>query len=368
VENAVDLAVAQQGDLGGGYTLKVINYDDEFATGDGEDPARGASNVRSMVRDACVVGMVGPYTSEVAQAEMPIAARAGLAMISPTNTNPGLTLRPYAAEDLDVPFDQLHPAGTKTNYFRDVANDAFQGAADADFTFDSLAAHRVYVVVSLPSLGTWKYDEDLVGGFTKEFLTKGGTILATESLEWHDPDAFAPLAARIAAAAPDAVYFGGEVQGGAALLKGELLRHGYTGPYVGGDGIALDPTFIEQAGADASRNTFASIAEPDIATFAAGPAATFLSDYRARYPGQPVDGSCAQGYDAAMVLITAIKNLILAGRDVTREAVIDQVQNVSYTGVSGVIAFDRNGDDVHGVYTIYTVQHGQWGAYSHVSV
>ncbi|HEV8192714.1 MAG TPA: hypothetical protein VGP82_14710, partial [Ktedonobacterales bacterium] len=45
VEDAVDLAVMQSRDLGGGYSLKVINYDDESAMGAGEDPTRGASNV-----------------------------------------------------------------------------------------------------------------------------------------------------------------------------------------------------------------------------------------------------------------------------------------------------------------------------------
>ncbi|HEV8192712.1 MAG TPA: branched-chain amino acid ABC transporter substrate-binding protein, partial [Ktedonobacterales bacterium] len=97
-----------------------------------------------MVKDACIVGMVGPLDSDVAQAEMPIAANAGLVMISPSNTNPGLTLRPYTRESLSVPFDTPHPAGKKTNYFRNIANDAFQMPADADFTSDRLAARRVY--------------------------------------------------------------------------------------------------------------------------------------------------------------------------------------------------------------------------------
>ncbi len=364
VENAVDLAVIQNRDLGGGYSLKVIHFDDESATGDGDDPARGARNVTSMVKDACIVGMVGPIDSDAAQPEMPIAANAGLVMISPSNTNPGLTLRPYAGESLFVPFDQLHPAGKTTNYFRDIANDAFQMAADADFTFDRLAARRVYVVVSRPS----RYGELLVGGFTSEFLGKGGTIVATESLEWHNPAAFPALAAKIAAAAPDAVYFGGTVQGGGPMLKQQLFQHGYTGPFVSGDGIANDPAYIDQAGAGAAQNTYATLAEPDVTTFTAGAGAKFLRDYRTRYPSQQVNGDCANAFDAAMIEITAIKNLIRRGQAVTRAAVIDQVQNIQYTGVTGAIRFDKNGDDVHGVYTVYTVQDGAWVAYEHVTV
>lgn len=362
VEDAVNLAVMQNRDLGGGYSLKVINYDDESATGDGDDPARGARNVTSMVKNACIVGMVGPIDSDAAQPEMPITANAGLVMISPSNTNPGLTLRPYASESLSVPFDQLHPAGKTTNYFRVIANDAFQMTADADFTFDRLAARRVYVVVSRPS----RYGELLVGGFSTEFLGKGGTIVTTESLEWHNPAAFPALAAKIAAAAPDAVYFGGTTQGGGPMLKQQLVQHGYTGPVVGGDGIANDPAYIDQAGA--AQNTYATLPEPDVTTFTAGAGAKFLRDYRVVYPNQQVSGDCANAYDAATIEITAIKNLIRMGQPVTRAAVIDQVQNIQYTGVTGVIRFDKNGDDVHGVYTVYTVQNGAWVTYEHVTV
>ena len=365
LENAANLAVTQNRDLGGGYTLKVINYDDVSMTRDDDDPARGARNMASVVKNACIVAMVGPFNSDAAQTEIPIAANAGLAMISPSNTNPGLTLRQYASESLHgVSFDQLHPAGKTTNYFRITANDAFQMTADADFTAGELAARRVYVVVSRPS----PYGGLLVGGFTTEFLEKGGTIVATENLEWHDPAAFPALAARIAAAAPDAVYFGGIVDGGGAILKKELVQHGYRGPFVAGDGIALDPRFIELAGADAAQNTYATVAEPDVSDLRSDAAARFLSDYRNRYPSQQVTGDCANAYDAAMIEITAIKNLIRMGHPVTRAAVIDQIQNIQYTGVTGAIRFDKNGDDVYGAYTVYIVQNGAWVAYARVSV
>jgi branched-chain amino acid transport system substrate-binding protein len=65
-------------------------------------------------------------------------------------------------------------------------------------------------------------------------------------------------------------------------------------------------------------------------------------------------------YDAAMVLITAIKQLIRADQPVTREALIDQVQHIQYAGVTGPISFDANGDIAHGVFSLYRVQDGAW--------
>lgn len=370
-EDAANLAVMQNRDLGGGYSLKVINFDDTATTGDdvgiAGDPSRGAENMASMVKNTCIVGMVGPYNSKVALTEMPIAANAGLAMISPTNTNPGLTIRQYATDtptqDANSLFDQLHPVGKATNYFRVIASDALQPAAAADFTAGELAARRVYIVVSQPS----SYGGLIVGGFTTEFLAKGGTIVATENLEWHNPQAFPAMAARIAATEPDAVYFGGIDLGGAPILKQQLVLHGYTGPFVSGDAIANDPTLIEQAGVAAAQNTYAIGSEPDITSFTDRAGATFLRDYRARYPGQQVDGYCALAYDAAMVEITALKHLIGSGHPVTRTAMIDQVQNIQYTGVTGAIRFDKNGDDVYNRYTVYFVQDGTWIPYARVA-
>jgi branched-chain amino acid transport system substrate-binding protein len=152
------------------------------------------------------------------------------------------------------------------------------------------------------------------------------------------------------------------------MLKQQLVQHGYTGPFVSGDGIANDPRFIDQARAVVAQNTYATLAEPAVSTFTSGVGARFLRDYRTRYPGQQVNGDCANAYDAAMIAVTAIKNPIRIGNAVTRAAVIDQVQNIRYTGVTGAIRFDKNGDDVYGAYTVYTVQDGVWLAYERVAV
>ena len=60
------------------------------------------------------------------------------------------------------------------------------------------------------------------------------------------------------------------------------------------------------------------------------------------------------------MLITAIKYLIRTGQEVTRQRVLDQVQRISYVGITGPISFDRNGDNAHGVFNLYTVRDGVW--------
>src|ERR1051326_2650052 len=135
--------------------------------------------------------MVGPLNSSDAQAEMPIAANAGLVMISPATTNPGLTERQYAQLD-GYNFDTLHPAGRKTNFFSISPNEAIQGFVDADFAFDALQARGVYVI---EDHGT--YGEGMAGGFTSGFLLRGGTIVGTEWIPYGGIERIAELANRI---------------------------------------------------------------------------------------------------------------------------------------------------------------------------
>jgi branched-chain amino acid transport system substrate-binding protein len=129
---------------------------------------------------------------------------------------------------------------------------------------------------------------------------------------------------------------------------------------VGGDGIAGDPTFIEQVGVAATNDIFAINPVPDPAQTASDAAARFVRAFHARYPGDALDGYGANAYDAAMVLITAIERVIQTGQEVTPQAVRDQVQTIEYSGVTGPISFDQNGDITHGVFSVYTIQNDRW--------
>jgi branched-chain amino acid transport system substrate-binding protein len=351
LQRAVNLAVMQNQRLGNGYQLQVSNYHDR--AGD-SGPASGANNVQQIAQNSCMMGMVGPYTSAVAAAEMPIAASAGLAMISPTDTYSGLTLRNFATLD-GYNFDQLHPPGKPLTYFRIAPTQVSEGVVDANFTFQTLEARSAYVVSDRTP-----YGEELVAGFTQGFEVKGGTIVG-DSIPNGNASAIANLAARIAATNPEAVFYGGYEESGAGLLKAQLAQRGYTGPFVGGDRIVLDPPFVTQAGADAANGAFATDSALDLGYSTSGVAAQFIRAYSARYPGEGyLTPGTAEAYDAAMVLITAIKQLIHAGQPVTRAAVLDQVRNIQYAGLIGPISFDEHGDIVHGVFTMYKVQAGQW--------
>src|SRR5947209_14086947 len=92
-ENGVHLAVdqANQKHTIPGYTL-VFDPTDDVGPNGTHDPSVGAQHVTSLVGDALVAGIVGPFNSSVAKADMPITNQAPLAQISPANTKPCLAM------------------------------------------------------------------------------------------------------------------------------------------------------------------------------------------------------------------------------------------------------------------------------------
>ena len=353
-QNGVQLAV-NQASLPDGYTLSLITYNDVSAALGKHDPDQGAKNVTDMVGNPCIFGFVGPFNSNVGISEIPISEDAGLAMISPANTNPGLTLEQYAQAN-GINFSTLHPAGKPESYFRIPGNDVAQGTLDADLAVQ-LGAKTAYVVDDQETYGV-----GLANYFTAEFQNKNGqnSILGRDGIPANGAAQIPGIAQKIAAKHPDVVFYGGVTSGGGGTLKAQLVAAGYTGPMVGGDGIAEDPGFIQQAGAANADNTYGSVGAPDLSTFTSGASAKFVSDYKAAFGSDPGAYS-ANSFDAANILITVIKNLISSGKTVTRAAVLDGVQNIQYDGVTGHISFDKNGDNSGGaVFSVYQVKNGVW--------
>jgi branched-chain amino acid transport system substrate-binding protein len=352
----VRLAV-QQHVLDDGYTLVVKPYQEVSAAMEKADLQKAIQNVTALLKDPCIVGMVGPTHSVTAVAEMPLAANAGLVMISPANTSPGLTLREYAA-DAGVDFDRLHPSGKKINYFRTIASDVFQGRELGAFTSRmpslGLGATSAYVVDDHSG------NEALIGGFTQEFLARGGSIVGTASVPVDGAARIATLVPDIMAAKPDVVVYGGTTEEGGGQLTTYLAQAGYHGLFVSGDGIAQDPAFAEEVSPTAASGVFAIDSVPDPSQLQSDVATRFVQDFHTRYPGEVLDGYGVNAYDAAQALIASISHLIHQGLPVTRASVLDQMQSIQVDGVAGAIAFDHNGDSAHGTFSVYTLQNGQW--------
>src|SRR6202142_2532664 len=83
--NGVALAIAKNPVPG--FTITINQQDD--AVNGVHNPQQGAKNIQTLANDPAVIGVVGPFNSSVAQAEIPVSNAAGLMMCSPATRTPG---------------------------------------------------------------------------------------------------------------------------------------------------------------------------------------------------------------------------------------------------------------------------------------
>jgi branched-chain amino acid transport system substrate-binding protein len=142
ISRAVIWELAQKGWKAGNFKIGYQSCDDSTAQAAAWDSAKCATNARSYASNRSVIAVVGTFNSGCAKIEVPILNRAHpgpMAMVSPANTNPGLTKHWDPGEP-----QKYYPTGTR-NYARVVATDDFQGPADATWS-KSLGYKKVYVL------------------------------------------------------------------------------------------------------------------------------------------------------------------------------------------------------------------------------
>ena len=344
VRNAVRLAIEQAnaGGLPGGFRLALDDLDDSVQGK--HDPAQGAQNMKSFVADPSVLATVGPMNSNVAKAEIPITNAAGLVQVTMAATAIELTHPPDAVS--------LRPARPdQPSFFRVCASDDRQGGAAAAFAREQ-GLKRAFVIDDNES-----YGKGLADVFAIAFPADGGIVLGREHLTPFAID-FKPLLTKIRAAGPDAIFFGGIVSTGGAVLRRQMADVGLAGvPYFGGDGLE-SPDYIPLAGA-AANGTFFTLASPNVEHMPA--ARAFIRSYQARF-GVPPGSYSPSGFAAAQVAIAAIRAALAdhPDRAPTRAEVLAKVWDI--TGLVtpvGPVSFDPNGDLRRPVISLYRVRGGR---------
>ncbi len=346
VQNAVDLAVQQNANLGGGYHLTVKHFDDSTAAAGTHDPNQGIININAIVADPQIVAAIGPFNSSVAASEIPIVnSHDGPVLISPSNTNPGLTLQSEAGNN-GFTYTTLHPPNHKDFYFRMPSNDLVQGKLLADICLASSSLKGIGAKTAYVLDDSEVYGVGLAKSFANAFTAGGGTVAGTASISNASATA-------IVSSHPDIIFFGGNPGAGAGELKQAVAAAGAPNTlWVVGDGFVNNSAWFTEAGG-AAAGTFGAVAGPDLTTLSS--AATFVEDYRTAYKVDPLPYG-AFAYDAAMIEISAIKALIASGQPVTRAAIRDRVAVTSYAGVTGTITFDANGDNAGSkIFSIWAV-------------
>ncbi len=318
VRRGLELALDEVRAAGGvGARVRILYRDD--AT----NPEIGAQVARELVEKEGVRLLIGAVSSPVTLSIAPICQSGRAVLLSPTSSSPEIT-------------------GAGEWVYRNYPSDTLEGTSLADFARD-LGLRRVAV------LGVQnEYGAGLSKVFAEHFAGDAREVIGTFTFRAGDADAFPVLAARVSGLRPDGIYLAGYADDTAGILRA-LREAGFASVVLGTSSVTADAA--RRAGPAAEGLVFPEVAfdpqSPRRAT------RSFVAAYRARFREDP-DSFAAHGYDALKVLVLAIQRGGSPDPDSVRKG-LNSIDD--YSGASGQVAFDENGDVVQ-YPRMFIVHHG----------
>lgn len=348
IVNAIKMALA---DVEKGLPFEVVyeDWDDATARAGTWAAEKEAANAERAVADKDVMAFIGPYNAGAARVSAPILNKAGLVQVSPSVSWPGLT-RSAPGGDSDEP-DKYRP-GKKVTFCRVCPHDASQGPLSADFAADELKVKSVYVLDDKELYGS-----SVATGFKTRCAALKLKVLGHESVA-RGADLKA-LLKKVKDANPDLVYFGGTTQSGAPKLATEMKAAGVSCPLLLPDG-AYEQAFVEAAGEDVlgALKVFVTVGGINPAHLK-GAGADFVKRYTMKYDKAP-DAYAVYGYEAAAVVLEALRAVGKRDREAVRKAVVGTKDFEK--GLLGKWSFDADGDTTLQPLTVTAIEKGKFRA------
>jgi branched-chain amino acid transport system substrate-binding protein len=286
ISRAMIWALAQQGWKAGPYKIGYQSCDDSTAQTGGWDTAKCATNGRLYASNKSVIGVVGTFNSGCAKIIVPILNRVKLGMVSPANTNPGLTKKWDPGEP-----QKYYPTGVR-NYARVVATDDIQGPADALWT-KSLGIKKVFVLNDKQTYGF-----GVASSYRSAAKKLGLSVVGFQGWDAKQ-SSYEALANSIKASGATAVFLGGIACNNGAKLMQDIravnpkiklqMPDGFSDP--GANGAVANGAYISVAGAPPSALT--------------GAGATFVKSF-GKQVGTTPNPYAAYGAQAMLVMLQAI--------------------------------------------------------------
>jgi len=315
--NGVKLAVEEWNARGGllGKKIEVLWEDDR------SDPKEAVAVAHKLV-NLGAVAVIGHYGSSCSIPASVVYYEAGVVQITPSSTNPDLTLREKRA-----------------TVFRACGRDDQQGAMAAQFVREVLKKKRVAIIDDKTTYGQ---------GLAKEFEKNlGFAPLAYEHISRGDKD-FSAVLTKIKPQNPEVLYFGGYYSE-AGLLVTQMRRLGIKAVFISGD-ATIEQEFLKIAGRDAE-GSYLSYGPP---VEELESAKKFVEDYRKAYGD--IGPYSLYAYDAANVVLRAIE---IAG-DLDGRKIAAAIHGNVFNGARGALEFDENGDLKNSPYVMWLVRNGRF--------
>ena len=352
IVNGINMALSEANNQAGGFTIVYEDLDDATAARGSWDADKEITNATTAIDDPQVMAYIGTVDSGAAALSIPLLCQADVAMVSTSNTYPGLT-KPDAFDPGEP--GKYYPDGCARNFVRLIPPDDLQGPAGAEWA-RSLNAQRVYVLND-----GGKYGAGISSTFAVAAKQKGLDLVGGP--ETIDPAAsdYRALAEEISLALPDFIYYGGTAQGSVGRLWQDLKAEIPDAKLMAPDAL-LEQSFIQLAGsaAEGTYITFGGVPPQQLA----GSGAAWYTRYRADFHTDP-EAYSIYGYEAANVILAAINRVGTADRAAIRDAIVD---TSDFDGVLGVWSFDADGDTTLVNFSGRQVRNGQFDDANAVSI
>ena len=301
-------------------TIGDKEYKIELVEVDNQSDKTAAVTAASQLITSGVVAVLGSYGSGVSIAAGATFESAGVPAIGCSCTNPQVTL----GNDF---------------YFRVCFLDPFQGTVMANYAYATKGCQKAYVI--------YQNGDDYSTGLANYFMQAfKGEVVGQSTFNTNESDFNAYITAA-KAANPDVVFVPSSIQTASLFIK-QAREAGLDCAIMAGD-TWENQTIIDNAGKDNATNvylsTFFDENDSGAAEFVKG-YKEFLNSDSANLTlnggNDVVAAVSALGYDAYMTLVEALKKVDPA--NVNSVAIRDALKTVSFTGVTGSISFDENGD------------------------
>jgi branched-chain amino acid transport system substrate-binding protein len=307
-EKGVQLAIDELNKAGGGLQAKVETLDDASKV------EQAVPVVTRLISQYQATAIVGEVASGRSIAAAPVCDAQQVPMVSPSSTNPDVTVNPQTK--------QVHPY-----VFRVCFTDPFQGAVMARFAKENLKLSRAAVLKDIKN----PYRVGLAEGFKAKFTALQGQVVGEEAYSEGDKD-FRTQLTKIQGLSPEVLIVPGYYND-AGLIVQQARTLGMKQPIIGGDGWD-SPTLTkgsEQYFTDCYFSNHFSPEEkrPGVAEF--------VKAYQAKFNGDLPNALGALGYDAVKIVADAARRAGSLDRPALKDAL---AATKDYPGVTGQITID----------------------------
>src|SRR5437762_2137342 len=320
-ENGASLAIEDANAKGVVIDGKKVKFD-LVAEDDQADPKQGTIVAQKLVDDK-VAGVVGHLNSGTSIPASKIYSDAGIPQISPSATNPKLTLQCI-----------------KTT-FRVMTNDLHQGSVIGKAAVETLGGKKIAIIDDKTAYGAGPADAT-----EKAVKAAGGTVVTREYTNDKATD-FKAILTKIKAKNPDIIMYGGMDAQGGPMVK-QMKELGIKAKYIAGDGVcSAEWPKLAGGAAEGQYCTQAGVPPEKMAN-----AKDFVTRFTAKYG--PIQVYAPYSYDAAMTLVAAMQK----ANSTDPAKYLPELAKISYDGITAKVEFDEHGDTKNGAITLYTVKDG----------